>query len=507
MKLFKLSKVVFMAIMIVAMTAPAAFAGSIRWTSPGAGANVAVTVALEAMGAARNYAYSNQSTTTNTTAGGVTIFPGQALASGSVLTVSFTNAGFDGTRVLLCTNNTATAFNDTAIAAATPSANTTSQGFVMGSGLAASQNLFILTDNGSSSCNNANTALIVRFQPVTSAAMAKISYTVALSGSTYDSADAVNIANISTAISTAFGSNNSSIDFLNAPANGTTFVGNSTAAIGGNANITLTAMNLNAVTGGVVNAGLTSSAILTLQDTASWQAVRRVYLINGIASGCALANNSAINNAPSGTVPLSIPATIYAGNVAAANNVAVCADVLGNTTINPRTITGALNVSFSGTGAQSPAVTSYNSLMIWTSNGYQGVVPYISADSTYKTICLINNTGTSSAAITVDVQSSESSATLTSLQAVSLGTVSAASTKRVDFANTVTPYSYASSTETAGTATTLTGLQSNDRYSARINVAAPPASVTVNCMQVDPAGSKRALPVLTGGTTSSYLVQ
>lgn len=505
MKMFRLSKILLMAALMVAMTAPAAFAGSLRWTSTGSAANAVVSVALEAMGSARNYVYSNV-TTTNTTAGGVTIFPGQALASGSLLTVSFTNAGFDGTRVLLCTNIGTGAFNDTPIASATPSVNTTSQGFVLGTAVSAAGNLFIMTDNGSSSCNNANTALIVRFQPVTSAAMAKLSYAVVLSGTTYDSADAVNIANIASQVGTAFSANNTSIDFLNAPANGSTFAGNSTTVTSGsNANITITGMNINAVAG-TVNAGLSSSAILSLQDTASWQAVRRVYIMNGAPTACALANNIAINNAPSGTTLISIPTGAYNGGVTTVNAVSVCADVLGNTTINPRTISGALNVTFSGTGAQNPGITLYNTLMSWVSNGYQGVVPYISADATYKTICFINNTGTSSAAITVDIQTAESGATLTSLQAVSVGTVSASGTKRIDFAGTLTPYTYSGTTETAGTATTLTGLQSNDRYAARINVAAPPASVTVNCIQLDPAGSKRAVPVLTGGSSSGYLL-
>lgn len=505
MKMFRLSKIFLMAALMVAMTAPAAFAGSLRWTSTGSAANAVVTVALEAMGAARNYVYTN-STTQNSTAGGVTIFPGQALASGSLLTVSFTNAGFDGTKVLLCTNGSGTNFTDTPVASATPSANATSQGFVLGSQVGAGANIFLITENSSatSSCTNTNSALIVRFQPVTSAAMVGLSYTASLSGTTYDSASSVNIANIASAITTAVASNTSSIDFLNAPANGTTFVGNTTTANSANATIVLTGMNLNAVTAGVVSAGLTSSAILTLQDTASWQGVRRVYIMNG-ANACALANNAAINNAPSGTVPLSIASGVYAGNVAATNMVTVCADVLGNTTINPRTITGAVNVTYSGTGAQSPGISSYGTLMTWSSNGYQGIVPYISADSLYKTICMINNTGTTSAAVTVDVQTAESGATLTSLQALSLGTVSANGTKRIDLASTLTPYTYSGTTETAGTATTLTGVQSNDRYSARINVAAPPASVTVNCIQLDPAGSKRAVPVLNAGSTPGYL--
>lgn len=502
MKLFKLSKVVFMALIIVAMSAPSAFAGSLRWTSVGSAANAVVTVALEAMGAARNYVYSNQSSTTNTTSGGVTIFPGQALASGSLLTVSLTNAGFDGTRVLVCTNIGTGALNDTPIASATPNANATSQGFVLGSAVGASGNLLVLTDNGSSSCNNANSALIVRFQPVTSAAMVKMSYTVALSGTTYDSADAVNIANVASQAASTFLANNTTIDYLNAPANGSSFGGNVTTSNRSSAAITITGMNLNAVTGGVVNAGLTSSAILSLQDTASWQGVRRMYIMNA-TTACDVANNIAMNNAPSGTTLVSIPAGAYNGGIATANNVAVCADILGNVATNPRTITGATNVSYSGTGAQSTGLSSYSTLMSWMSNGYQGIVPYISGDSLYSTICMIDNKSSASAPVTIDILTTESGATLTSLSGLSVGSVGAGKTIRVDIDSSLHPYTYSGGTETAGTTTALTGVQSNDRLAAQINVGASPTSVVVNCIQKDPAGSKRAVPVLTqtGSTT------
>jgi hypothetical protein len=117
---------------------------------------------------------------------------------------------------------------------------------------------------------------------------------------------------------------------------------------------------------------------------------------------------------------------------------------------------------------------------------------------------MINNKSLASAPVTVDILTAESGASLASLTALAVGTLAAQGTMRVTFDTSLTPYTYSGGVETAGTATALTGLQSNDRYSAMINVGADPTQITVNCLMSDPAGSRRAIPVLTQNSSTTY---
>lgn len=488
----KYSKILVLAMFVVAIMSTGVWAGTV--TTSGT-----VSVALEAMGAARNYTIPGAGSSTGYTSFGMKFTPGQTLASGSLLTVSFVNAGFNAVPYYLCEINSANAVKSTGVPVGygTPSANATNYSFVV-NGVGGGNSILLTTSASSSDCGNTgNPGLSVRFQPVTSAGMASVSYIVAISGTTYDSGNAANFANISKQFNTAYLSGNSTIDYANnATANGSNF-GGTNAATGGSANIIYTDKDLAAANATAPNAGLSVSAILSLQDTASWQAVQRVYLNSSDAS-CALANNKAINNAPSGTVALALNSTSFNGAASFLGN--VCADVKGNAVIQSRTIKGSYDITVPSGGVD-PAADSYTTVMTWMSNSYQGIVPYISADSTYGTICFINNKSTLAAGATADVVSSESGVLLSSQ---TIGTIGAGTTVRVDFAGTITTYSYSGSTETAGTPVTLTGLQANDRYSAMINVGSAPANITVNCIQKDPAGSKRAVPVLQQNTTTSW---
>lgn len=500
-------KKVLASVAVAAFMAAPAFAGSISFNSS-AGVNTPIAVALEAMGNARNFTMTSTSNGVNFINGAaLRIVPGQALSTGSVLTVSFANAGFGNTPVYICeidaTNNTSA---QSPAATATPSSNSTSQAFVLGRGVSASNQVVITTSANSSTCSDSNGAFIVRFQPISSAAMASASYTVSLSGTTYDSGNAVNnIGNISRQYSTAYAANNTNIDFLNYAANGSKFEGNVTTSAGANANIVNAAKQFDTVG----NGGLTVSALIGLQDTASWQGVSKLYIVNGAASTCNVANNSAVVNAPSsGVANISIPTTIFNGNAAiAASNVTVCADVAGTTTLNTRTITGAIDITVSGTGANDPAQDSYTTLMNWYSNGFQGILPYATTYSGYPTYCLINNTGSSSAGITVDILTAESGASLSSLGGLSIGSVAASGTKLIAFSGTaITPYTYSNGSESAGTAVSLTGLNSTvDRYAARINVGGSPTTITTKCYQATPAGSYTDIPIFTSGTNTNYL--
>lgn len=167
----------------------------------------------------------------------------------------------------------------------------------------------------------------------------------------------------------------------------------------------------------------------------------------------------------------------------------------GTTLLSPRTFTVGTVNNLNNTSyldrALVPATTTFYTL---TLASYQAIIPYISADSTYKTICFINNGYNLVAPTVVDILSTESGATLLTNQSV--GSIGVGRTTRVDFASNITPYTWTSGAETAGTAIPLTGLNASDRYSALITVNAAAANVSMNCIQLDPAGSKRAVPVL-----------
>ena len=496
-------KILVLAMLAVGLVASGAFAGSIVFSGSGGTTNEPYSVALEAMGGARSLLVTGSDGTSTIVAPVLYITPSQALVSGSLLTFTFTNVAFDSTSpVYLCqlaANNSVTNADGTLpapIGSATPTANSSITSFVLSSGTSSTFNRVLVTQNATPTNCASNGNLTMRFQPVSSGTMATISYNATIGGTQYDSKAAINIGNIARQYTTSYNATNTPIDFLNAPANGSKFaVNNAYTTQGSWARISNTAKNVNTTDS---PASLTVSALLSLQDSASWGGVKSVYIRNGENLSCnAGGTNNAANNSPAGTVNMNIGTGAFNGGTAASGYWSVCAEITGNATVQSRTIKGALDISVTGTGPNDPGMDSYVTLMQWLSNGYQGIIPYASASSTYLTICMINNKSGTSAPITADILSSESGAALTSLNGLSLGTLAAQGTMRVDFASSITPYTYSGGAESAGTPISLTGLESNDRYSAMINVGGSPTQIYVNCIQVDPAGSKRAVPVLT----------
>jgi len=493
-------KVLFLVMLAFGLMASGVWAGNITYN-----AGTANLVALDAMGAGRNLSVPGSVTGTGANVGfnnaTFRITPGQQLASGSLLTVSFVNSAFNGTAVNLCAANNDTIAVTAPVGTATPAANTSSQGFVLGTTVASGQTLFVTTDGGN--CNNSNGAFIIRFQPVTSAAFAQVSYNVALQGTVYDSKGAVNVGNIAEQYPRFYGVGNSTIDFaLNATSNGAHFLNSSNAAVSGTANINYVTMDIG-TTGTSPNAGLTVTALLALQDTSSWQGVKDVWVDGaGDCSAGSLPNNNAINSTPSGTVNLGLPTTAFGGTAQYLAN--VCVDVKGNIPLQTRTIKAGYNISVSS-GGVSPGQDAFTTVQNWISNGYQAAIPYINGSSTFATICFLNNMSSASGTVTTSIVSAESGASLAGLTGLAVGSLAAGQTMRMDFtqspagtgAVSIIPYSYSGGVESAGTAIPLTGIQTNDRYSAIISIGASPTQITVNCIQLDPAGSKRAVPVLT----------
>jgi hypothetical protein len=481
----KYIRILLLAMLVVVMASGIAFAGNIV-----ANGGTNLSLALEAMGSARNL----------TSESGIVFTSSRSLIAGDLVNFTFTNVGMAGESqtVYFCETVGSTIMDQL-----TPTANATNISLRANKSITAGSSMYLST----TAC--VNNAFNFRFQSVSSAAMASVSFTItgAGGGGTLDTANAVNFANISRQYTTAYSNNTSTIDYLNAPANGSKFATNNAyTATGSGGNIVASSPNLS-----TQGAGLTVSALLSLQDTATWQGVRSIYVRSGASTICnAAGSNLVANNSPSGTVNLAIPSGSFNGMSGANNMFSACAEVTGAAALNPRTISGAFDIGVSGTGANDPAMDSYRSLMMWLPNGYQGVIAHGTTYSGWPTYCVINNSSTSSANISVDILTAESGAALSGLSGLSLGSIPASAQKLIVFSGTsITPYTWSNGAETADTANakTLTGLNSTlDRYSARINVATSPSTVTVKCyMGAGGTGTYVDIPVFTSGSDSTYL--
>jgi hypothetical protein len=142
-------------------------------------------------------------------------------------------------------------------------------------------------------------------------------------------------------------------------------------------------------------------------------------------------------------------------------------------------------LDFTNVNITDPTATDF-SFVTWTINGYQAVIPYVTTNPLYPTICIANNTSTAPANVMVDILSSETGRTQTNL---AVGAIAGQSTVRLDFAGQTV------SNAVLGSASILLGAE--ERYSARLTITADQNQVYVNCIQADPAGSKRMVPVLT----------
>ncbi len=190
--------------------------------------------------------------------------------------------------------------------------------------------------------------------------------------------------------------------------------------------------------------------------------------------------------------------TVTSGSLNGAN---ICIDVAGNQAIASRVITGRLTVK---AGGNNPFADAYRTLMTWSPNGYQGIVPYLRESAGYNTTCIISNQGSVNAPVTFTTLTAESAAS--NQPSYALGVLPAMSTMRVDIPGqnatspSITYYNYTQDAAGSGyTVQTLTGINSTlDRFSGEFTIGASPSSITVNCIQADPLlqGGKRAVPIL-----------
>lgn len=490
-------KVLFFVTLAVALVSGTALAGSLK-VNQGA-ATTPFNVASETLGTNRTVTIAGTGTTNDAANFAMTYTLGTALAAGDLLNLTLTGALFPAGVINVCSPDAGgNAANLTGNLAVTSASNNIT--VTVGATAANAGNFLVVTGNVcnvSAAASVKNLAVTITSTP--SKGFVTGNATLFASGGTLikdSAAAAANVANILSQYSygtiTAGGSH--TIDYLTGAKNGSQFTGaTNTANTAPVANVVTTTVNF-----GVADvAGLAVADLLNISDTQNFQGISRVYIPTQ-ASGCTFANNIAANNAiPAAST--SVNFTIAGANIstldgAAAGNVwQACIDVTGNVAVNPRTFKITPDINVTGTGSQDVAAGTQTVMDTWGVNAFQAVIPYLSTTAIFNTICVIDNIDTSvNAGIVMDLVSSTSGTTLSGL---SLGTVNAMATKRIDFSLAVTPFATGSS-ETAQTPITLTGMTDPQRYAARLTITANPNNIHVNCIQLDPAGSKRAVPVL-----------
>jgi hypothetical protein len=505
LKMSRYLRFLLLVMLAVGLIASGAWAGTFK-VNKGA-ATTPVNVAVEALGSNRNVTIAGASNNgVSNVAMSYTL--GTSMTSGDLLQVVFTGASFRATTYNVCAQNINNTTPDINIGSKTFSAITTSTNIPLAWSSnnvgANAGNYLVITDGTCGAGTPANIALSI--DSTTSTGFKTVSGNLLSSGGLVkDEGTSANVANVMSQYSydSVLASNTYTIDYLAGAANGSQFEGSSNNAGTANAlNITVNNVDYTAGTG-AQNAGLTVATLINVQDSQAWQGVSKLFL-TASGAGCAVSSNlgtSAYTATPSGTVNLNVPSASFNAATTASTAFDLCVITSGNAALNPRTITGSVDVNVTGTGANDKSASSYQTIQTWNVNAYQGIIPYIYGNPTYKTICVIDNTDTSkSASILLDVMSSTSATVLANQ---SIGSVAAMSTKRVDFDTSVTPYTTGTS-ETAETPIALTGLESK-RYSAKLTVTGNANKIFMNCMQVDPAGSKRAVPVLTNVANTNWL--
>jgi hypothetical protein len=490
----KYFKFLLLAMLVVGMMAGTAFAGTTTVNAGAAGANFLAS--LETTGAARNVTVTGPGAGNTVVTAPIAYTAGQALTSGNLLTVTFTNAGFTGAALNICAGNAPNA--DQLVANATPTAGATNMNFQLDipAGMTLGAGNFVYLT--SVACGTGNVP--VQIAATTSATTATVKVdAITAGGISIDTSTADLLATIQPEYTVANADSAHTIDYLGTPGDGTRVISGGAAAnvivdssVGGAVNvasITRTANDYTCNSAGQ-NAALTVAAVLSLTDSADWQGVSRVYLMPN-NTACAIAANVVANTAPSGTVALTIPTTGASNfNGTATSSYNLCVEVDGTTSLQTRTLQASVDVGVTGTGANDPGAAAADDAQVWGLNAYQAVIPWMVTSSSVPTYCLINNADASrTASVLVDVISSEGGIVVENLN---LGSIDPETSNMAVF-------SVDSASLTGGTPASLTTLGDNQRYAPRITVTANPANVTMTCIQTDPiSGSKRAVPVLTG---------
>lgn len=479
-------------VLLVGLMTGSAFAGSSFVNH--VAANTPITVSLEAMGAARNVTLIGPATN-----GPILYQTSQSITSGNFLSVSLTGGAFSGDTVRVCKTDVEAAGNN--IGLATPAGGATSYNFQLTSAnnsVPAASNIYLTTDGACNTLGGASN-MIVQISTSASASTPSLTMSIVSAGSLpIDASSTATLATIRSEYAATITAANHTIDYLGTVGNGTLLLpgtvawaaSNGTAAGNLLVNIVRTANNFTTVGGAAnaTNAGLTAAALVGLTDSALWQGVSKVFLVNQGAWNGTCTDNAGGNfvgtGSLNGTLSLAMGGAFNGGTISAGSaNMVLCVVANGTTALNTRTITGSLDINVTGTGANDPAAPALVNADVWTVNAFQAMIPWAVNASTIPTYCHIANASTSqTATVILDVLSSEGGVTLSN---ASLGTIAPVTSKLM----TIT----ANSVSLAGGAVTdLTSLGTDKRHMDRVTVTTAPANVTLSCIQTDPVtGGKR----------------
>ena len=509
-------KIFFLSMAVFGLMVGSAVAGPVQANH--AGVNGEFTISAEVMGIARDIVLDRTSggslVPSGATNAAVTYIPGQPVTIGSLLAVTITGGAFNGSAVTLCAVNGtvgATAGNNPLpihITTATPAANLHTYNFNAANAAPAGSVIYFTSavnatageaggcrSQGGGAFNNPQQLYLRATSPSGSI---PISVGLLTSGGiSLDPAGSANYARVRSEYATNISAVNHTVDYLGLLGDGTrlipgvvAFAGSNGADTGGAVNIARRVNNLCVNGAAGDNAGLTASVAVSLTDTANWQGLTKVFLINGNNPGTctdAAATNLVGTGALNGTLSFTIPTGAFNGQVGWFGS--VCLVGAGTQTLTiPRTINASSAITVSGSGAVSPAVTPSTTIDSWDTNAYQGFVTWLVNSSVLPTFCLIaNNDLARTATLRVEVVTSESAVVATG----TLGTLAPKTSVLATFQSN-------SASIAGGTAVDLTTLGADKRYVARITSTTNPNNTTVTCIQTDPAtGVKRAVPVLT----------
>ena len=500
-------KIFLLSMAVIGLMAAPGFAGTTKVNS--AGANLTqYFFSLEAAGSNRNVTLTGPGPGLGATNNAITFTTGQALVSNNLLTVNLTGAAFNGAAIVVCNASAVGAANlNASFGTATPTAGATNFSFQLAVPAASAINVGdVLYLMSGGACNGAtNTTFPFMVTPTTSATVGTIQLIAQTSGGiTIDTSTAANLVNVKAEYAVGNNSSAHTVDYLATPFNGTKIISAAAAAPNVTADsfavgaasanvvsITRTANDFNANTG-AANAGLTVSAVVGLTDTAAWQGISSVYLVNN-ATVCTIGANLVVKTTPTGTVSLNVPTTSFAGAASNQYNLCVLAD--GTDSLQTRTIQANVAVGVTGTGSNSPAASSFANAQVWGLNAYQGLIPFMVNSASVPTFCLVNNGDPArSGSVLVDVLSSEGAVVISNLN---IGSVAPKTSQLFSF--TGNEIDTVSTTGVAAKVGDLTTLGANVRYAPRMTVTVNPNNVIMTCIQTDPvSGVKRSVPVLTG---------
>lgn len=428
---------------------------------------------------------------------------GALIASGSTLTVTATGGKFaSGSTMSLCEGGT-----ERATAAAITSAGTTFTMTVGAAALPAAGLYSLSTTSGCGAQTIANPKFVVN-----AGTAAGNSVTLSVSNDSV-SGDVVTgtVANVINQFAATPDVINAKLDFATSMksfvASTSTVAPMATANAGGGAFAGLTLVTDTTIPVGhrVANA-ITSTTCGALTNAGDTVTVK----ISGDLNGFSKFNYT--QQDATEVVNIAIGATeVTNGNVTLTipgNNLRVCGSAsvanaeygLGLVSKNPGTTIAAGNRTIEVKVVPVTTNNGYNRTLVAagttshaiTLNATQAVVPYLATYSVMPTYCLINNSFTSAAAVTLDVLSQEGGGVLQS--GLALGSVPAGQSMLMVFSERKAWLGDES--KQSVTKFDLT-VPASTRYAGRMNINAPPANLTINCVQVDPNANagKRLVPV------------